>query len=64
MMDVACFCGCVYSFSGSLGVCPKCGKYVTLGHVTIEEERQMQRELDAVLHSGDGLAVSDSAAPE
>jgi hypothetical protein len=64
MMEVACFCGLVFSFSGSLGVCPRCGEYVTAGHVTSEEERQTQRELDAVLRSRDGLAVPQAAASE
>jgi len=25
MSDVACFCGCQYSFEGQEGPCPKCG---------------------------------------
>jgi hypothetical protein len=30
MADVACFCGCLYSFDGGGGACPKCGEYVSL----------------------------------
>jgi hypothetical protein len=26
MTDVACFCGCLYSFEGGAGACPKCGE--------------------------------------
>ena len=26
MTDVACFCGCFYSFEGGAGPCPKCGE--------------------------------------
>ena len=26
MADVACFCGCLFSFDGGAGACPKCGK--------------------------------------
>jgi hypothetical protein len=26
MTDVACFCGCCYSFSGAAGPCPVCGE--------------------------------------
>jgi hypothetical protein len=55
MMNVVCFCGCTYSFSGDLGVCPKCGEYVTFSHVPMDEERQMRGELDAVLDTHDGL---------
>jgi hypothetical protein len=25
MTSVACFCGCLYSFDGAEGPCPKCG---------------------------------------
>jgi hypothetical protein len=25
MTNVACFCGCLYSFDGGKGPCPKCG---------------------------------------
>jgi hypothetical protein len=25
MTNVACFCGCLYSFDGAEGPCPKCG---------------------------------------
>ena len=30
MADVACFCGCLYSFDGGGGACPECGEYVSL----------------------------------
>jgi hypothetical protein len=35
MTDVACFCGCLFSFNGGAGACPKCGKVasVTVGPV-------------------------------
>jgi hypothetical protein len=26
MVNVACFCGCCYSFSDGVGACPRCGK--------------------------------------
>jgi hypothetical protein len=26
MAEVACFCGCFYSFQGSAGACPGCGR--------------------------------------
>jgi hypothetical protein len=33
MAEVACFCGCLFSFDGRAGVCPRCGKVagVTMG---------------------------------
>jgi uncharacterized Zn finger protein (UPF0148 family) len=30
MADVACFCGCLYSFDGGAGACPRCGEYATV----------------------------------
>jgi hypothetical protein len=30
MADVACFCGCWFSFAGTAGACPECGEAVTL----------------------------------
>ncbi len=45
MTDVACFCGCLYSFPGEVGVCPKCGEYACLTVVSPEVEEQMRREL-------------------
>jgi hypothetical protein len=30
MADVACFCGCSYSFYGDAGACPHCGEVATL----------------------------------
>jgi hypothetical protein len=51
-MDVACFCGCRYSFVGDLGACPACGEYVTLRRVSETEARQMRAELDLLLSAG------------
>jgi len=35
MTDVACFCGCCFSFDGGAGACPRCGEVarVTAGAV-------------------------------
>ncbi len=30
MADVACFCGCFYSFDGAGGACPTCGEYASV----------------------------------
>ena len=30
MADVACFCGCLYSFGGGAGTCPRCGAVATV----------------------------------
>ena len=51
-MDVACFCGCNYSFVADFGACPACGEYVTLRHASEAEARQMRAELDLILSAG------------
>jgi hypothetical protein len=30
MADVACFCGCCFSFDGGAGACPRCGEVASL----------------------------------
>jgi hypothetical protein len=30
MTDVACFCGCCYSFEGDGEACPRCGEYAAV----------------------------------
>jgi hypothetical protein len=30
MAEVACYCGCSYSFNGDAGACPHCGEVATL----------------------------------
>ena len=51
-MDVACYCGCRFSCAGELGMCPGCGKYVSLSRVSDAEEKQMRAELDLLLTPG------------
>lgn len=31
MPEVACFCGCCYSFRGDGAACPRCGEYASIG---------------------------------
>jgi hypothetical protein len=44
MTDVACFCGCLYSFDGGAGGCPRCGEYATVstGSAFVSTERGQQ----------------------
>jgi hypothetical protein len=44
MADVACFCGCFYSFDGGGGACPRCGEYVSL--TTGAEFKDTGQEID------------------
>ena len=46
MADVACFCGCVYSFDGHAGACPGCGEVATLtvGRASADTERGQQEQ--------------------
>ena len=45
MIEVACFCGRRYSFSGDVGVCPQCDEYVTIASASVEVGQPMQHEL-------------------
>jgi hypothetical protein len=45
-MNVACFCGCAYSFAGEVSVCPRCGRYASLRRASDAEEQQMRADLD------------------
>ena len=59
MTDVACFCGCLYSFSGEVGACPKCGEFASLTCVSPEVDQQMRSEL--VLLTNPDLPAYDAA---
>jgi hypothetical protein len=37
MADVACFCGCCYSFEGGAGACPRCGEYAVVAPASAEQ---------------------------
>ncbi len=40
MTDVACFCGCCYSFDEGVGACPRCGEHAVVrpGAVAVSPE--------------------------
>jgi hypothetical protein len=60
MTDVACFCGCLYSFDSGGGACPDCGEYaaVTVADARLGTERAQQQSrpvsasADPDLHNG------------
>jgi hypothetical protein len=64
MIEVDCFCGCVYSFSGDVGACPGCGECATFPRVTTAEARQMRSELDAVINRPGTPTVTEATLPE
>jgi hypothetical protein len=48
MIDVACFCGCSFSFAGDEGVCPQCGERVSFTDPVTDrawEKRERLRRL-------------------
>jgi predicted RNA-binding Zn-ribbon protein involved in translation (DUF1610 family) len=49
MTNVACFCGCLYSFDGGEGPCPKCGAVAVVRTKAIRKtsENCGQSEADA-----------------
>ena len=58
MIDVACFCGCRYSFAGDIGACPQCGEYVTMTRASFEDEQQMRDELKLLLTSQNAATLT------
>jgi hypothetical protein len=48
MTDVACFCGCLYSFDGGAGTCPKCGEVATVTAGPALESRGGNRPRNSV----------------
>jgi predicted RNA-binding Zn-ribbon protein involved in translation (DUF1610 family) len=49
MTNVACFCGCLYSFDGSEGPCPRCGAVAVIRTTASQKasENRDQNEPDA-----------------
>jgi hypothetical protein len=45
MINVACFCGCSYSFTGDAGVCPQCGEAVTFTGAPVTEAQDQRDQL-------------------
>ena len=43
MADVACFCGCCFSFDGGAGACPKCGEVASVTGVPVVESSGCNR---------------------
>jgi hypothetical protein len=63
-MNVACFCGCCFSFAGDLCACPACGEYVTVSGVSGLEEDEMRAEVELLLiHHAAGSDPEPSCPP-
>ena len=63
MTDVACFCGCLFSFNGGAGACPKCGKVVSVTAGPVLERPGHNRPAHPVpLMNGAGRAGQTRAA--
>jgi hypothetical protein len=63
MADVACFCGCCYSFEGGAGACPTCGEvaYVAAGP-TSDSTGRGQREQPVAEMNGAGARYAGVGA--
>jgi hypothetical protein len=45
MTDVACFCGCCFSFDGDAAACPRCGEVASMtAGLAIEDEGRSPAE--------------------
>ena len=58
MTDVACFCGCLYSFDGGEGPCPRC-RAVAVVWTQASRETSGKRE-----HSEPDAVTADASLPE
>ena len=61
MIDVACFCGCSYSFEGDTGACPECGEPVAFRRGS-DCGPQGKPEAPAQLSAPAGDAAADDLA--
>lgn len=63
MTNVACFCGCLFSFNGAAGACPKCSRAasVTAGPV-LERPGQNRPEHPVPVMNGVGQTAQTQAA--
>ena len=52
MAQVACFCGCCFSFEGGAGACPKCGEVASLRGGAAPEIRVRDWPGEPVLAAG------------
>ena len=43
MTEVACFCGCFFSFDGGAGACPKCGEVASVTGLPVLESSGCNR---------------------
>jgi len=59
MIDVACFCGRRYSFSGDTGVCPRCGECVTTARPSLKDEQHKHHEHRLLM---DGAVLTSRSA--
>ena len=49
MIQVVCFCGCRYSFTGDIGTCPECGEGARFPRAPVAAQHQTIDELPLVL---------------
>ncbi len=66
MIDVACFCGCCFSFDGSAAACPRCGEVasVTAG-LALEVAARSQPKIPVPVVNGIGQnGQTPEACPE
>jgi hypothetical protein len=53
MTDVACFCGCCFSFDGGAAACPRCGEVATLtAGLALEDAGRSQPKIPVPVVTG------------
>ena len=62
MINVVCYCGCAYSFSGDVGSCPQCGEYVSFSRGPAEPEDRQETIAKIVAQASGGSPPGEMAA--
>jgi hypothetical protein len=64
MTDVACFCGCLFSFNGDTGACPRCGRVASVTAGPVLERPGRNRHPKPPVPAMNGAGRTRAACPE
>jgi hypothetical protein len=62
MINVVCYCGHAYSFTGNVGSCPQCGEHVSFTRGPDTEPQDLQETIDKIVAQASGGSPPDELA--
>jgi hypothetical protein len=62
MINVVCYCGHAYSFTGDVGSCPQCGEYVSFTRGPDTEPQDLQETIDKIVAKASGGSSPEEMA--